>query len=221
MSHSTLGERLSQLRQQLLWAGPEAGTPERVAQDAQLSVEAVLRLEEIGEGTAAELAALLRFYVEQDANMRWLLLPDNAELPTTLLDDRWHWADFTKAFSQVRSLEKFVQQSVIQILLELTPTLPLDRYTPEELAAYQRDLPPVRATATGWQSRAVDLAPYHYYQAGESVPFCGNVADSLLYDDLSAPVVAEKAKCTSCHKRLTKLAPTAVRPRGRGTTTRQ
>jgi hypothetical protein len=198
-----LGERLRLCRQEITWPGElPAAALARVAQEAQLPEEVVLRLEQTGEGTTTELATLLTYYVEQDLNMRWVLLPDNADIPTSLLDDRWPWPDFTKAFSLVKQLSQHVQQVALEVQTDLTLMLPLDRYTPDELAAYQRDLPPVRATKTGWQSRVQNLRPIHYYTAGESIPACGNIAESLLYDSSPLPRVASQAKCKTCLRRL-------------------
>jgi hypothetical protein len=198
-----LGERLRLCRQETSWVGePPAATLTRVAQGAQLPEEVVLRLEQTGEGTTAELAALLTYYVEEDLNMRWVLLPNNADIPNHLLDDRWPWPDFTKAFSLVQQLSQHVQQVALEAQTHLTPMLPLDRYTLDELATYQRDLPPVRAAKTGWQSRVQNLRPLHYYAAGESLPACGSIAESLLYDSPPLPRVAAKAKCKTCLRRL-------------------
>lgn len=198
-----LGERLQLCRQEIAWQViPPATTLACVAQGAQLPEEVVLRLEQTGEGTTTELAALLTYYVEQDLNMRWVLLPHNADIPTCLLDDRWSWPDFTKAFSLVKGFSQHVQQVALEAQTHLTIMLPLDRYTPDELADYQRDLPPVRAAETGWQSRVQNLRPIHYYAAGESLPTCGNIGESLLYDSLPLPRVASQAKCKTCLRRL-------------------
>ena len=198
-----LGERLRLCRQKLWWDGePPAATLARVAQGAQLPEEVVLRLEQTGEGTTAELAALLTYYVAQNLNMRWVLLPDNADIPPYLFDDRWHLPDFTHAFSLVKQLSQHVQQVALEVQVDLTLSLPLDRYTHEELAAYQRNLPPVRAAKAGWQSRVQTLRPLHYYPAGESLPACGNLGESLLYDSPPPPRVAAQAKCKTCLRRL-------------------
>jgi hypothetical protein len=198
-----LGERLWLCRQEITWPGelPDDALT-RVALEAQLPEEVVLRLEQTGEGTTTELAILLTYYVERDLNMRWVLLPNNADLPTSLLDDRWPWPDFTKAFSLVKQLSQHVQQVALEVQMNLTPMLPLDRYTPDELAAYQRDLPPVRAAKAGWQSQVQNLRPLHYYAAGEYIPACGNIAELLLYDSLPLPRVVSQAKCKTCLRRL-------------------
>ncbi len=218
MPISSLGERLLVCRQALDWAGPEAAAPERVARATNLPVATLLHLEQTGEGTAAELAALLTFYVQQDVNMRWLLLPDNTDLPAHLLDDRWPWPDPSRAFRHVQELSRHVQQACLETLVDLTPTLPLDRYTPQELADYRRDLPPVRAAAAGWQSRVRTLRPVHYYATGESVPACGHVGEALLYDGPQPVRVAEQAKCAACLRRLASPGPTpgAAKPRKTG-----
>lgn len=202
-----LAERLVACRHALDYGEPGMTSAEHVAQDAGLPVAAVERLEQTGEGTAAELAVLLTYYVQQDLNLRWALLPDNAELPPYLFVDRWFSSDFTRAFSLARELSQHVQQTTLEILVNLTPALPLDRYTAQELRNYQHELPPVRAARAGWQSRVQTLRPIHYYAAGESVPACGNVSETLLYDELSPGRVPEQIKCAACRQRLPSSKP--------------
>lgn len=208
-----LAERLIAARRALDWGEPEAAVPTHVAREAGLSVAAVERLERTGEGTAADLAALLAYYVQQDVNLRWVLLPDNAELPAHLFVDRWFSSDFTRASRLAKDLSQHVQQTVLEILVDLTSALPLDRYSPAELRAYQHDLPPVSAARAGWQSRVRTLRPAHYYAAGESVPACGDVGQALLYDGLPPARVPERAKCKACLLRGAGPPPGAVGPR--------
>lgn len=209
---SQLGDRLAACRRYLEWAGPEAATPERVAQDTHLPPAVIQRLEQTGEGTAADLATLLSFYVQQDLNLRWVLLPANADLPQVLVDDRWHLPDFTRALRLVRELSQHVQQTALEAMVELSPSLPLDRYTRQELRDYQRDLPPVRAAKAGWQSRVQTLRPFHYYPAGDFLPVCGNVGAALLYDGPPPGRVPAHVKCAVCQRRLVNSTPPASPP---------
>lgn len=199
---SLLAERLVACRRALDYGEPGATLPAHVAERAGLPVVAVERLEQTGAGTAAELATLLTFYVQQNLNLRWALLPDNAELPPYLFVDYSFGSDFTRAEHLARELSQHVQQTVLEILVNLTPALPLDRYTPDELRTYQAALPPVRAARAGWQSRVRTLYPAHYYAAGETVPACGDIGQALLYDELPpAGRVPEKSRCAACRRR--------------------
>lgn len=209
---SLLGERLRLCRLDLSFNGelPDVTLAE-VAQGAQLPEQTVHRLEHTGQGTAVELAALLTYYVKQDRNMRWVLLPDNTDIPSYLLADRWPWPNFTKAFVLVQELSQHMQQVTLEAQTHLTLMLPLDRYTPEELVNYQRELPPVRAAQAGWQSRVHNLRPLHFYPAGEFVPACGSLAEALLYDSPTRPRAVTAAKCKTCLRRLAQ-ASRVVRP---------
>lgn len=70
-----------------------------------------------------------------------------------------------------------------------------------DLRAYQRQLPPVPAQSTGWRSASLYTVPYHYYEAGESLPRCGDAVSYLTYD-AGLTDFSDSLKCGACRHRM-------------------
>jgi len=237
-----LGERLRQLRTTLAAEAfdPQAWPRARVAREAGVSGAALARLEDTGNSTAANLSALLRFYQDQGFNLAWVLAPDNEGIPLHAFRDIFEDEAHREAGYQLnrvhrllqpaaaaldagppptpdalRPLLEQVQQGIHQALVHLLPPIRLV-LSAADLIEYQRRLPPVRAAAAGWRSAAVHVVPYHYYEAGESIPRCGSPAYYLTYDP-GLELVSDTIKCPYCRAQLNKdpeppgLASAAVR----------
>ncbi|TDN36989.1 hypothetical protein E4631_19820 [Hymenobacter sp. UV11] len=218
-----LGERFHQLRTTLAAEAydPKAWPRARVAREAGVSGAALAQLEDTGRSTAANLAALLRFYQDQGFNLAWVLAPDNEGIPLHAFRDIFEDEAQREAGYQLnrvhrllqpaaaaldagqpptpevlRPLLEQVQQGIHQALVHLLPPIRLV-LSAADLSEYQRRLPPVRAAAAGWRSAAVHVVPYHYYEAGESLPRCGSPAYYLTYDP-GLELVSDSIKCPYC-----------------------
>lgn len=216
-----LGERLTQLRTVLaahdplypqMWLRPA------VARAAGLSPAALARLEKTGTGTAISLATVLAYYQELGVNLAWVLVPDNAAVPffafrDVFQDEKVREVGYAlEALGQRLQLAaaggegstpggvgpflEQVQQAVHGARVNLLPPLRLVE-SAADLRAYQRRLPPVLATSAGWRSCGLVTIPYHYYEAGESVPRCGTEAEYLTYE-AGPRNPSDSIKCLFC-----------------------
>jgi transcriptional regulator with XRE-family HTH domain len=182
---TTLGERLTELRASL-----SIGTSwsrARVAQEAHVSAGAIARLETAGSGTAANLAALARFYQRAGFNMHWLFSTDTKDSCPYSFEERWADEDRMRTFQELASLRSAVQDPLIQaritmLLVRLLPSPSMAHRSEVDLRQYQRYLPPVVPSISGWRERAFNIPPHHYYVAGESVPSCGAPFEYLTFD---------------------------------------
>jgi len=221
-----LGERLRQLRTTLAEEAfdSKAWPRARVAREAGVSGAALARLEDTGNSTAANLSALLRFYQDQGFNLAWVLTPDNEGIPLHAFRDIFEDEAHREAGYQLnrvhqllqpsaaleagqqltpealRPLLEQVQRGIHQALVHLLPPIRLV-LSAADLIEYQRRLPPVRAAAAGWRSAAVHVVPYHYYEAGESLPRCGIPAYYLTYDP-GLELVSDSIKCPYCRAQV-------------------
>lgn len=227
MPTAPLGERLHQLRLTLAAEAydPKAWPRARVAREAGVTSAALTRLETTGRGTAASLGAVLHFYQDQGFNLAWVLVPDNEEIPLHAFRDVFeeeatreagYHLDRVRQLLQpaattldagqfptpeaLHSLLAHVKEGVYQAIGRLLPPIRLVLST-ADLREYQRRLPPVQAAATGWRLAVVHAGPYHYYQAGESVPHCGNPAYYLTYD-AGPKSISDTGKCLDCRAQL-------------------
>lgn len=224
---TTLGERLTQFRAMLTWDSFDAApwSRARLARAAHLAPAVLARLETAGTGTAANLAALLRFYRDQGFNVGWLFLPDHKGLSPYLSQDNWRAFELADIYENMRALcqvadaahelppkspgapaelsfealcasRDHIQAHMHLLLVQQLPPISVV-VSSTDLSQYQRLLPPVRATDAGWRSRAVRLQPFHYYEAGASVPFCNNKSAYLTYETGPQEVPAG-AQCPHC-----------------------
>ena len=227
MLTTPLGERLCQLRTTLAEEDfdPKAWPRARVAREAGVSDAALARLENTGRSTADSLAAVLRFYQDQGFNLAWVLAPDNEGIPLHAFRDIFEEEAQQEAGYQLnrvhhllqpaaaaldagqpptpealRSLLEEAQRGIHQALVRLLPPIRLV-LSAADLKEYQRRLPPVRAAAAGWRSAAIHVVPYHYYEAGESIPRCGSPAYYLTYD-LRLERVSNSSKCPYCRAQV-------------------
>ena len=76
-----------------------------------------------------------------------------------------------------------------------------------DLRAFQRVLPPVPAQVAGWRPAALYTVPYHYYEAGESLPRCGDTFSYLAYDP-GLTHFSDSLKCGACRRQLGAGVPT-------------
>ncbi len=223
MSTPALGERLRQLRTTLAEEDfdSKAWSRARVAREAGVPSTALTRLENTGRGTAATLAAVLCFYQNQGFNLAWVLNFDNEAIPLHAFRDIFEEEARQKAGYQLERVHQVLQpvaaalttgelptpealppllkkirQGIHQALVHLLPPMRLVG-SAADLQEYQRRLPPVRAAAAGWRSAVVHERPYHYYEAGDSFPRCGNPTCYLAYDP-GPQEVADSNKCSSC-----------------------
>jgi transcriptional regulator with XRE-family HTH domain len=196
----TLGERLAKLRTTLNpWT---KWSRAHLAQEAQVSAPAIARLERTGSGTAANLATLARFYHSQGINLNWLFAAESEASSPYSFDARWADEDRQRIFSDLVALrhqaqDPFIQTRITMLLVQLLPRLSLAHRSAADLRHYQRHLPPVVATVSGWRTRAFNIPPYHYYAAGESVPQCGRLFEYLV-DDSPPEGPFEYVTCLAC-----------------------
>ena len=227
MASVLLGERLTQLRTTLAQEAihPAAYTRASIAHAAGVSVDALARLEKEGAGTAISLAVVLNYYQNMGVNLAWVLEPDNAEIFVRVFRDIFEDEKLPKARQPLATLHRLLQlvlseldvvQSLMShtvrglltqvqegILHDLTHPLPPVRLVLSEadLRACQRQLPPVRAQLGGWRSAALNAAPRHYYDAGGSLPRCGDPVSYLAYDP-GPQMGSDATQCSACHDRV-------------------
>lgn len=227
MTPPLLSERLTQLRASL---GAESLAPDgwsrpQVAAAAHVAPEALTQLETTGAGDATSLAALLHFYQSLGFNLAWVLTPDNAHIPRQAFRDILEETSLRQAAEPLHALHRLLQPAAVALEAGQPPTLAAGRTLLEQvqrgihqalgqllpprrlvlsapdLREYQRRLPPVRAAAAGWRSAALYVTPYHYYEAGASVPRCGDPVYYLTYDP-GLEWVSATHKCLACRAHL-------------------
>ena len=234
MNSAALGERLTQLRLALAaeMHFPAKQSRARVAHVAGVSPAALARLEKTGAGTAATLAAVLACYQEAGVNLAWVLAPDNDDIPMRGYRDvfqdqkllqaqepltRLHRllpstmselnAGRTLAPEALRALLVQVQECILHALTHLVPPRRLV-LSEADLREYQRRLPPVRASSDGWRSAALYTVPYHYYEADETLPQCGEPVSYLAYDP-GPQEASTSIQCGACKHQLS-ISPRSV-----------
>lgn len=223
MASLMLGERLTQLRSILMEEAfaPAAWSRASVAYIAGVSPAALARLEKTGTGTAVSLGAVLAYYQTEGFNLAWVLTPDNANIPLRGFRDIFQDEKLPQAGEPLAGLHRLlqptmaaldagqvpgsdalralltqVQQGILHALMHLLPPRRLV-ISEADLRAYQRQLPPVPAQSAGWRSASLYAVPYHYYAAGESLPWCGDAFSYLTYDP-GLPDFSDSLKCGRC-----------------------
>jgi hypothetical protein len=234
MSSVLLGERLTQLRTTLAKESllPAFYTRASVAHAAGVTADALARLEKAGAGTAASLAAVLKYYQREGINLAWVLEPDNADIPLYGFRDIFQDEPLPRARKPLAALHRLL----LPVLAELDAGQQLTPHAVHTLLTqvghgirhalqyllprrgllqgkadwrtYQRLLPPVPAQSSGWRPAALFAVPAHYYEAGESLPRCGDVASYLAHDP-GGKKVADRDKCRACQRRGSE-APSSV-----------
>jgi hypothetical protein len=163
-------------------------------------------------------------------NLAWVLTPDNADIPVQGFRDIFqdeklpqarqplvtlHWLlqpvlaglDAGQPFPSdaLRPLLTQVHEGILHALTHLLPPRRLV-LSEADLRAYQRQLPPVSAHTDGWRSAALHAAPRHYYDAGGSLPRCGDPASYLAHDPgpQAGPVATQ---CGACRDRVNAPVP--------------
>ncbi|UPL51398.1 hypothetical protein [Hymenobacter sublimis] len=233
MNSVHIGERLTQLRAMLAAEALASGAwpRTRLAREAEVSLAALTRLENTGRGSTEVLTAVLHFYQGMGFNMAWVLTPDNADIPLQGFRDIFQDEKLPRARQPLSDLHRLLQpvmagldagqspsadalrpllmqvrQGVLHALNHLLPPRRLV-LSEADLRAFQRQLPPVRAQSSGWRSASLYTVPYHYYEAGDSLPRCGDPVSYLAYDPgLAEASTLEKTsdsdKCGACKHRL-------------------
>ncbi|MFD2717151.1 helix-turn-helix domain-containing protein [Hymenobacter monticola] len=229
MSSVHLGERLTQLRTTLAAEAlrPASYTRASVAHAAGVSADALARLEKEGGGTATTLAAVLRHYQHKGVNLAWVLEPDNTEIPLYGFRDIFQDDPLPRARKPLAALHRLLHPVLTELDAgqQLTPHAThalltqvghgirhaLQHLLPRrgllhgkaDWRTYQRVLPPVPAQSAGWRPAALFAVPAHYYEAGESLPRCGDVASYLAHDP-GGKKVANRDKCGACQHQLSR-----------------
>jgi hypothetical protein len=226
MSSVLLGERLTQLRTTLAKESllPAFYSRASVAHAAGVSADALARLEKAGAGTATSLAAVLKHYQREGINLAWVLEPDNADIPFYGFRDIVQDEKLPQARKPLAALHRLLQPVMAELdagqqlaphavhtlltqvghgirhaLQYLLPRRGLVQ-TEADWRTYQRVLPPVPAQSAGWRPASLFATPAHYYEAGESLPRCGDVASYLAHDP-GRKKVADRDKCRACQRR--------------------
>lgn len=232
MSYLILGERLTQLRTTLAKESvvPAFYTRASLAHAAGVSADALARLEKTGGGTVMTLATVLKHYQNQGINLAWVLEPDNTDIPLYGFRDIFQDEKLPQARKPLTDLHRLLRPVMAELETgqELTPyavhtlltqvqreilhalkhLLPPRRLVQGEadLRAFQRLLPPVPAHLTGWRPASLYTVPYHYYEAGESLPRCGDVVSYLAYDP-GITDCSDSLKCGKCQHHMGVGAP--------------
>ena len=229
MNSVNIGERLTQLRAMLAAESlVSGGWPRtRLAREAGVSLAAFTRLESTGRGSTEVLTAVLRFYQGMGFNLAWVLTLDNADIPVQGFRDIFQDEKLPQARQPLSNLHRLLQpvmagldagqllspdalrpllmqvrQGVLHALNHLLPPRRLV-LSEADLRAFQRQLPPVRAQSSGWRSASLYTVPYHYYEAGDSLPRCGDLVSYLAYDPGLEEVSNGKGlsnKCGACKR---------------------
>lgn len=237
MSAVNIGERLTQLRAMLAAESLVPGSPASrtlLARKAGVSLAALTRLESTGRGSTEVLAAVLHFYQGMGFNMAWVLTPDNTDIPVQVFRDNFQDEKLPQARQPLSNLHRLLQP--VMAGLDAGQSLPPDALRPlltqvrqgvlhalnhllpprrlvlseADLRAFQRQLPPVRAQSTGWRSAALYAVPYHCYEAGDSLPRCGDPVSFLAHDP-GPEEVSPGDQCGAC-QRLLRVDATASAP---------
>ena len=206
----------------------------RLAREAGVSLPALTRLEDTGHGDAELLAAVLRFYQAQGVNLAWVLAPDNADIPLhgfrdpvpdekrpqespPLADLRSLLPPLLAALDARPTLppealhERITQ--LRQVALDaLTHLLPPQRRgrTEADMRAWHKFFPPVPAHSTGWHAAGLFTVRYHYVEAGDVLPRCGE--DVVLAYDPALEKVPDSDKCEACRSRMGEPSPACAQP---------
>lgn len=229
MNSVHIGERLTQLRAMMAAESlvPGAWPRTHLAREAGVSLAALTRLESTGRASTEVLTAVLHFYQGMGFNMAWVLTPDNADIPVQGFRDIFQDEKLPQARQPLSTLHRLLQP--VMAGLDAGQSLPPDALRPlltqvrqgvlhalnhllpprrlvlseADLRAFQRQLPPVLAQSSGWRSASLYTVPYHYYEAGDSLPRCGDPVSYLAYDPgLEEASNLEKAsnsdKCGAC-----------------------
>lgn len=234
MSSAHIGERLTQLRAMLAAESlvPNDWPPTLLARKAGVSRAAYTRLESTGRGSTDVVTAVLHFYQSMGFNLAWVLTPDNSAIPVEGFRDIFQDEKLPRAREPLTSLHRLLQpvmagldadqslspdalrqlltkvrQGVLHALNHLLPPRRLV-LSEADLRAYQRQLPPVRAQSAGWHSASLYTVPYHYYEAGDSLPRCGDPVSYLAYDP-GPEEVSNSDKCGACRDRVSAPWPAA------------
>jgi hypothetical protein len=236
MASVLLGERLTQLRTTLAEDSvlPAFYTRASVAYAAGVTADALARLEKAGAGTATSLATVLNYYQRKGINLAWVLEPDNTEIPLYGFRDIFQDDPLPRARKPLAALHRLL----LPVLAELDAGQQLTPHAGHALLTqvrhgirhalqyllprrgllqgeadwrtYQRLLPPVPAQSAGWRPAAMFAVPAHYYEAGESLPRCGDIASYLAHDP-GQKKVADHDKCRTCRSRGSKPPSSGVR----------
>ncbi|HEX8656648.1 MAG TPA: hypothetical protein VF690_03905 [Hymenobacter sp.] len=227
MNSVHIGERLTQLRAMMAAESlvPGAWPRALLAREAGVSLAALTRLESTGRGSTKVLTAVLHYYQAKGFNLAWVLTPDNADIPVQRFRDLFQDEKLPPARQPLSNLHRLLQpvmagldagqslppdvlrplltqvrQGVLHALNDMLPPRRLV-LSEADLRAFQRQLPPVRAQSAGWRSAALYTVPYHYYEAGDSLPRCSDPVSYLACDpDLEE--VSSSDKCSACKHRL-------------------
>lgn len=237
MASVLLGERLTQLRTTLAKESllPAFYKRASVAHAAGVSADALARLEKAGAGTATNLAAVLRYYQNKGVNLAWVLEPDNTEIPLYGFRDIFQDDPLPRARKPLAALHRLLHPVMTELDAgqELTPhavhalLTQVQHYVRHALQyllprrglvlgaadwrTYQRLLPPVPAQVAGWRPASLFALPAHYYEAGESLPRCGDVASYLAHDP-GPKKVANRDTCRTCRSRGSEAPSSVARP---------
>ena len=238
MNSVNLGEQLSQLRAMMAAKSlvPNDWPRTQLAREAGVSLAALTRLEETGHGDAEVLAAVLRFYQNRGVNLAWVLAPDNADMPLPGFRDtsqdeeqpraRQRLADLrrllqplvaeldagpTLAPEALRALLTQIQEGIHHVLKHQLPLRPVKR-TEADLRAWHKFFPPVPAQSTGWHPVALFTVPYHYCEAGDFLPRCGEDVPVLFFNPVLENV-PDSDKCGVCRSRMDETSPAFAQPK--------
>ncbi|WP_022821676.1 hypothetical protein [Hymenobacter norwichensis] len=235
MNSVPIGERLFQLRAMLAAESlvPNDWPRSLLAHKAGVSLAAYTRLERTGRESTQVLTAVLHFYQGMGFNLAWVLTPDNAAIPVRGFRDIFENEKLLQAREPLANLHRIllpvmatldagqslppaalrplltqVQQGVLHALKHLLPPRRLV-LSEADLRAFQRLLPPVEAQSAGWRSASLYTVPYHYDEAGESLPRCGDAVSYLSYDP-GLQEVPDSDQCGACQSRPSKVLPASV-----------
>lgn len=119
MSTHLIGQRLTQLRQEL--AGPEEKkwSQAQVAAAAGLTRNVVARLEQHGAGGIDMLQTLLTFYHERGYNPSWVLLADNSGVAKHRIGEGEKVITTKEAAEMIQALNASMQQQLDALISKL------------------------------------------------------------------------------------------------------
>lgn len=237
MNSVNLGERLSQLRAMMAAKSLVSNDWPRtqLAREAGVSLAALTRLEDTGHGDAEVLAAVLRFYQGRGVNLAWVLAPDNADMPLYGVRDICQDEKPSQEEQPLAVLRRLLQPLIAELNAgpALTPEalrlllteiqqgihhalehlLPPRRvqWSEADLRAFHKFFPPEPTQSTGWHSVGRSTEPYHYLEAGEILPLCGEDVPFQIF----SPVIEDvpnSEKCETCRSRVDVTAPAFTQP---------
>ena len=237
MNSVNLGERLSQLRAMMAAQSlvPNDWPRTQLAREAGVSLAALTRLEDTGHGDAEVLAAVLRVYQDRGVNLAWVLASDNADIPLPGFRDtsqdeeqpqaRQRLADLRRLLQPLvaeldagptltpealRSLLTQIQQGIHHALKHLLPPRRVE-WSEADLRAFHKFFPPVPTQSTGWHSCGLFTASYHYLEAGEFLPLCGEDVPFQVFNPVVKDV-PDRDKCDACRSRVDETLPSFAQP---------